>query len=31
VQSLRSVVNTDKLRHLGHVGDMRAILEARDR
>lgn len=31
VQSLRSVVNPDKLRHLGEVGDMRAILEARDR
>jgi RNA polymerase sigma-70 factor (TIGR02957 family) len=31
VQSLRSVVNPDKLRHLGDLGDMRAILEARDR
>ena len=31
VQSLRSVVNPDKLRHLGDVGDMRAILDARDR
>ena len=31
VQSLRSVVNPDKLRHLGDVGDMPAILAARDR
>lgn len=31
VQSIRSVVNPDKLRHLGAVGNMRAILEARDR
>ena len=31
VQTLRSVANPDKLRHLGDVGDMRAILEARDR
>jgi hypothetical protein len=31
VQSLRSAVNPDKLRHLGDLGDMRAILEARDR
>ena len=31
VQSIRSIVNPNKLRHLGDVGDMRAILEARDR
>lgn len=31
VQSIRSIVNPDKLRHLGDVGEMRAILEARDR
>jgi RNA polymerase sigma-70 factor (ECF subfamily) len=31
VQSIRSVINPDKLRHLGEVGDMRAILETRDR
>jgi RNA polymerase sigma-70 factor (ECF subfamily) len=31
VQSLRSVVNPDKLRHLGDVADMRALLEARHR
>jgi RNA polymerase sigma-70 factor (TIGR02957 family) len=31
VQSVRSVVNPDKLEHLGPVGDMRALLEGRDR
>jgi RNA polymerase sigma factor (sigma-70 family) len=31
VQSIRSVINPDKLKHLGEVGDMRAILETRDR
>ena len=31
VQTIRSVINPDKLRHFGEVGDMRAILEARDR
>jgi RNA polymerase sigma-70 factor (ECF subfamily) len=31
VQSIRSVVNPDKLRHLGGVGNLRAILQARDR
>jgi RNA polymerase sigma-70 factor (ECF subfamily) len=31
VQSVRSVVNPDKLGHLGPVGDMQAVLEGRDR
>ena len=30
VQSVRSVVNPDKLRHLGEVADMRAVLKTRD-
>jgi RNA polymerase sigma-70 factor (TIGR02957 family) len=30
VQSLRSVVNPDKLRHLGEVADMREVLKTRD-
>jgi hypothetical protein len=30
VQSVRSVVNPDKLRHLGDVADMRAVLKTRD-
>ena len=30
VQSVRSVVNPDKLRHLGEVADMRALLKMRD-
>jgi RNA polymerase sigma-70 factor, ECF subfamily len=28
VQGVRSIVNPDKLRHLGPVGDMRAFLES---
>jgi RNA polymerase sigma-70 factor (TIGR02957 family) len=31
VQGVRSIVNPDKLGHLGPVADMRAVLEARDR
>ena len=31
VQSVRSIVNPDKLGHLGPVADMRAAMEARDR
>jgi SnoaL-like domain len=30
VQSVRSVVNPDKLRHLGEVADMRAVLRSGD-
>ncbi len=30
VQSVRSVVNPDKLRHLGEVADVRAVLKTRD-
>jgi RNA polymerase sigma-70 factor, ECF subfamily len=30
VQSVRSVVNPDKLRHLGDVADVRAVLKMRD-
>ena len=30
VQGVRSIVNPDKLRHVGEVGDMRAMLRPRD-
>ena len=29
LQGVNAVVNPDKLRHLGHIGDMRALLARR--